>query len=556
MSGTSTEDLIAAIKAEDVDFEPPRKRRDFFRRSTFDPKPVVVPTRFVPSYCIRNPDQPPEVSTAKVALRRVVVPEKRPPLILKRPYKDVKTEEHEDDGALPQPDLQHISDGRKEGPPVHLWRTSSGKLVALDSRTNIRPGGLRPMGKVLTSSRPKIVRLANGKLARIATRRIPTSLVRPNNPPPNQNTSEFAADAERREGSSATARATESPEGIDVSTLMGNEPSYDERPSLFEVRKEESAPIIKTEPVDEVEAFGQQFGEALLSREPEQQPSSQQPSLAAALSNLSTAATPVSDLVRIVDEPLFTPTARPTTSCTLAECCNVCKKVVPGMKKHLLSVEARLSTLVETVQNLIIHINPKDRAAAEAAAKASETAAKANEDIDDSPKRIPGASSSSSSRSKEVDRRNTRDERSPQMPLPYKFDVQSAASGSDDSRGVLPQRPGVMRIIRTVSSAARPQAGAKIITANRFVVGGTRFIVADRAKASRTIYTSQSGTTSSTSGLNTGSADHKADKNVEEAGGAEANANPLLNEEGKKGLKEKEVHSCVVLRVKLLNIDD
>ncbi|EYC32246.1 hypothetical protein Y032_0003g1474 [Ancylostoma ceylanicum] len=482
MSGSSTEDLIAAIKAEDVDYEPARKRRDFFRRSAFDPKPVVVPTRFVPSYCIRNPVEAPEVSTAKLALKNVVAAEKRPPIVLKRPYKDVKTVEGESDGPVRKAELQRANDGRKEG-PVRFWRTSSGKLVALDSRTNIRPDGLqRPMSEVLSNSRPKIVRLANGKLARIATRRIPTSLVRPNNPPPNQNSSEQMTGAGRHEGPSAEARVTESPEGIDVSTLMGSGPPDDEGPSLFEVRKKESGPVIKTEPVDEEEAYGEaeQFGS------PKPPPPAQQPSLAAALNNISTTSTPVSDLVRIVDEPLFTPASRPNT-CTLADCCDVCKKVVPGMKKHLLSVEARLSSLVDTVQNLIIHINPKDREAAEAAAKAIESAPRASEDSDDSPKRIPGLPSSSSTRSKDADRRNAGDERSSRsMPLPYKFDVQSGASGSDDSRGT-PRPAGVMRIIRTVSSASKPQAGAKIITAPRFVVGGTRFIVADRAKASRTV---------------------------------------------------------------------
>lgn len=70
---------------------------------------------------------------------------------------------------------------------------------------------------------------------------------------------------------------------------MGSGPSYSEESSLFEVRKEESGPVIKTEPVDEGEAFGetQQFGS------PEQQPPAQQPSLAAALSNISTASNEV-----------------------------------------------------------------------------------------------------------------------------------------------------------------------------------------------------------------------------------------------------------------------
>lgn len=78
--------------------------------------------------------------------------------------------------------------------------------------------------------------------------------------------------------------------------------------------------------------------------------------------------------------------------------------------RHLLSVEARLSNLVDVVQNLIIHINPvhsfrlgyvwswessllqKDREAAEAA-KTSEPVSQKSGNADDSPKRISGSSS-------------------------------------------------------------------------------------------------------------------------------------------------------------------
>ncbi|KHJ96939.1 hypothetical protein OESDEN_03095 [Oesophagostomum dentatum] len=170
---------------------------------------------------------------------------------------------------------------------------------------------MQPLGDCASVSRPRFVRLANGKLARITTKRIPASQVQAKIPQLNPTPAPTITNAEALDNNSAPTNASTSPDAIDASKLIGSEPATDS--DLFE-----------------------------------------------------------RDLVRIADEPLFNPV--PSHYGNTSESCTVCRKLLPGMKKHLLSVEARLGSLVDIVQNLIIHINPKDREAA-AAAKASAAAA-------------------------------------------------------------------------------------------------------------------------------------------------------------------------------------
>ncbi|KHJ75723.1 hypothetical protein OESDEN_24661 [Oesophagostomum dentatum] len=90
------------------------------------------------------------------------------------------------------------------------------------------------------------------------------------------------------------------------------------------------------------------------------------------------------------------------------------------------------------------------------------------------------------------------------------MEVHSGTAGADETQG--PLRPGMMRIIRTVSSAARIQSGAKIVTVSNtphYYSGGTRFIVADRAKASRTVHASYSSSALNAGEKREGSSDGK-----------------------------------------------
>ncbi|VDL63034.1 unnamed protein product [Nippostrongylus brasiliensis] len=102
-----------------------------------------------------------------------------------------------------------------------------------------------------------------------------------------------------------------------------------------------------------------------LSKEPS--PKQSAPTTRSGKSQLSLASALRSgDLDNLVDQPLFRPKNLPTRNIPtfekeLKSSCSVCRDVVPGMKKNMLSLDARLSGLVEIVQNLIVYLNPVDR---------------------------------------------------------------------------------------------------------------------------------------------------------------------------------------------------
>ncbi|VDN27613.1 unnamed protein product [Cylicostephanus goldi] len=169
---------------------------------------------------------------------------------------------------------------------VKFWRTASGKLLRLDPASP-HPLIVRDSIGELASSKPRLVRLANGRLARITKKRIPASLLHQRTASV-ANSNQFHASIQRFPVPSATASVAVS-DAIDASSLMGN---GEESTELFEVQKKEPTPAIKAEPVDEKELEEQQeqpslpppTGEAL---------NTLRPSLASALSDVNTAPTNV-----------------------------------------------------------------------------------------------------------------------------------------------------------------------------------------------------------------------------------------------------------------------
>ncbi|KJH46400.1 hypothetical protein DICVIV_07523 [Dictyocaulus viviparus] len=236
---------------------------------------------------------------------------------------------------------------------VKLWRTPTGKLVNLGGK--LPTSVLRQSIDENAQSQPKYIRLANGKLAKISTKRVFASLSRrPASPLCRTNHSVF--ENEGIEATSATAKITSCSEPIDVSTLI-NTPTTSHCSSLPN-NKSIPAPI-KTEPMEVGEVV--EYHEVQQAGNHHQQ--TQKPMLEAVLSDVSSGSQ-VGDLVKLVDQPLFNDEIRANF---LRKSCKICRTTIPSMKKNLLSLEARLGGLVETVQNLLIYLNPNDRKALELA---------------------------------------------------------------------------------------------------------------------------------------------------------------------------------------------
>ncbi|ETN74821.1 hypothetical protein NECAME_12720 [Necator americanus] len=287
MSGCAADALTLDIKTEDDGSADIHVEQNLASRSAINPHSPVgtVPAKFIPKYIIRKPNE----VAKKVVLKRFPVAQNHP-VAPKLECKDVEGAAMPSDGFfLPQnAGVLSVVDKPEDG-TARFWQTPSGKLIKLEPRSggNAAEGTRNSVPGVITYSRPKLIRLPNGKLARIARRRIPTSLIHPPTALRSDklpvSIKQFITGKEQMDGPSATAAVTSSGP-IDVSTLMGNDSSNDGS-SLFEVRKEESGPIIKTEPMDEEEMLNdrQHF---VTSAVP---PSTSQPSLAAALNDLSTA---------------------------------------------------------------------------------------------------------------------------------------------------------------------------------------------------------------------------------------------------------------------------
>ncbi|KAK6056772.1 hypothetical protein COOONC_05718 [Cooperia oncophora] len=203
----------------------------------------------------------------------------------------------------------------------------------------------------LVKTQPRFVRLANGKLARISTKKITSpfaigravSIVES---PENA----FTRDT-KKIVPSVTAESTSSSEPIDVATLIGSGSTTSDETPLF---KTDSDPaVVKDEPMDVEEKPEQKEHEKLAplervlveppatdvsSKEQPQKPqqpapppaSPPQPSVGAVLKSLVASGRQVGDLGRILEQPLFSHDRPPPP---IRDSCKVCRVVVPGLKK-------------------------------------------------------------------------------------------------------------------------------------------------------------------------------------------------------------------------------
>ncbi|WKX99062.1 hypothetical protein Q1695_014158 [Nippostrongylus brasiliensis] len=388
--------------------------------------------------------------------------------------------------------------------PVKFWRTRSGKLVKMDAK--VQPLGARAKFGGLINQQPRFIRLSNGKLARISTKKYPTSFQRGQHfntcpsGPLGRRTSSARLEA------SETQRADSPSEPIDVTSLIGTASS-----SLSE---SEGTHAIKEEPMDvdeknESSEHKQQENEEeqsmprleqpaedrsspSLSKEPS--PKQSAPTTRSGKSQLSLASALRSgDLDNLVDQPLFRPKNLPTRNIPtfekeLKSSCSVCRDVVPGMKKNMLSLDARLSGLVEIVQNLIVYLNPVDRKLALLGnSRAIAAAANTTEEVHQSNQTNKASTTTSSSGGpplraiRRSDAAHEQEERIPSILLPVARRAENRLEmrtvGADAVCAAMAgRRSNSVRILR--QSTASPDMS------QRPKIGSTRFVVASRAGGS------------------------------------------------------------------------
>ncbi|KAK6026371.1 hypothetical protein OSTOST_07685 [Ostertagia ostertagi] len=386
--------------------------------------------------------------------------------------------------------------------PVRFWRTPSGKLIKLDAKVPTItpvPGSLG----TLTKTQPKFIRLPNGKLARISTKVIASFYCS---------------------------------EPIDVATLIGAGPTSSEETPLFKTSGD--SPAIKDEPMDVEETPVKheskehtspeqastkdaspkeqtQKSQTYLRTPPVRQPllslaaalksiaaksakrlepiapppvHQQQPSLETALKNIA-ASSQVGDLGKIREQPLFSEDLEPVH---FKESCNVCRVVIPGLKKNMISLEGRLTGLVETVQNLIMYLNPLDRKAAELASiegNPPETAESSAPDLT----AVPTSSEPIASDFGDISEAS--DGRIPSILLPVAHRngnrIEMRTVGATEVVNSMGHRPNVVRFVRQpLKSAPVPDS----LSSSPSTSGRIRFVVADRATTQRSVPCSSGGT--------------------------------------------------------------
>nr|CDJ96575.1 unnamed protein product [Haemonchus contortus] len=507
-------EFLKAIKKEDGDPDGRGASSNFGKRCPMEPESSISR---IDDVRLKHP--------TKYIIRKAVTPSAAPPLkrifIGRSAYESKPGSNGVSNIAYDRPFTRDAEPAASFAPssevesPVRFWRTPSGKLVKLDSKS---PSMTRPsLGCLGTFVRtqPKIIRLANGKLARISTKKIPSPFARGRRITGNVSGgpfSQFARDTGRLDIPSITAKITSSSEPIDIATLIGTGPaSFDDTP-LFE--KTDDSPVVKVEPMD-VDETHEQLGseerapldralmeeapggaspkdESQKSQESLEQPLPRhpQPSLAVALKSVADNSQ-VGDLGKIREQPLFT---QDLVQLPLKESCNVCRVIVPGLKKNMISLEARLTGLVETVQNLIMYLNPLDRRAAELAAMETAPPPTAESNAPD----LSTVSTSTASRAYHFgDTSHDPDsDRIPSMLLPVacrnENRIEMRTVGADEVVNSMGHRPNVVRFIR------QPLKSASVLESSspmRPTHGRIRFVVADRAKTMRTVATSSGGAT-------------------------------------------------------------
>ncbi|KAK5969081.1 hypothetical protein GCK32_001648 [Trichostrongylus colubriformis] len=505
-------ELLKVIKKEDDNAEGSRAQPNSGQRWSLrnpEPPPSIrcigtVQLKHPSNYIIRKP------TSSTSALKRIFVG---------RSASETKTESKEIDNSTIPHDRLFSTGARplatsgppvEAGRPVKYWRTPAGKLVKLDSRPALFPTIPRPsatpgpsLATNYTKTQPKFVRLSNGKIARISTKRVPVPFARrcrTTNMGEGQ-LSQFGLDAKRLDIPSATAKINASSEPIDIATLIGDGSATSKEAPLFE--KNSGSAVVKVEPMDVDETPEQQepkeqtpLERALTELAPEEVSSKERsqkfhepleppplcqprPSLAAALEDVA-ANSQVGDLRKIREQPLF---SQDSLRFSNKDSCNVCRAVVPGLKKNIISLEGRLTSLVDTVQNLITYLNPLDRKAAELAAMDSAPSSTEGSNTPD----LSTVSTSSAARAYHFgDTSRDSSDRIPSLLLPVarrnESQIEMRTVAAEEVLNSMIHRPNVVRFLRNPSQST---AALESPSPPRSTHGRIRFVVADRAKSLR-----------------------------------------------------------------------
>ncbi|VDM62407.1 unnamed protein product [Angiostrongylus costaricensis] len=304
----------------------------------------------------------------------------------------------------------------------------------------------------------KLWRTPTGKL------RVPTSFSWTSSLSPNRTTGHLIAGSGRVDEDSLKAKVTSRSGAIDISALLGDVPVSNDSSQLD--NKQMSKPI-KTEPMDLDET-------AVEPRELQQCESSNDNRRG--------------ELVKPVGQPLFNDEIRANF---FGKSCSICRTTLPAMKRNLLSLEARLGTMVEIVQNLLTNLNPHDRKILELT-KTIGSHRLSNGDVKDA---TVVATTSSSATTGTVSYHTSdlgyESEKPSSCPSPIAIQVDELL----ESRNNEAELDGGHQCLYPVLSEPLPSIVSlkeQSVSSPRCipVLRGPRFILADRASALRTVYSS------------------------------------------------------------------
>uniref|UniRef100_A0A0K0DAW9 Reverse transcriptase domain-containing protein n=1 Tax=Angiostrongylus cantonensis TaxID=6313 RepID=A0A0K0DAW9_ANGCA len=469
------------VKVEDAEPDGRQAQQSLNQRTALDSGPSVarvagLSNKFLPRYLIRAP-----TDTSPTPLKRIAVSRPTPP-----DWKVQCTERRKEIEPVQQspnhcPVKKIVSPEKDRS--VKLWRTPTGKLVRLGGKPPVDPSRHSLRGLV-SSSRPKFIRLSNGKLARITTKRVPSSSWT-SSPSSNRTTGHLIVGSGKVDAASLKAKITSRSGPIDISTLLGDAPVSNDNSKLD--NNQISKPI-KTEPMD--------LDEAVEPRELQKCESSSdsrragKPSPSVTLSGVNSHAQ-VGELVKPVGQPLFNDEIRANS---FGKNCSICRTTLPAMKRNLLSLEARLGTMVEIVQNLLTNLNPHDRKIVELT-KTIGSHRLSNGDIKDA---TVIATASSSATTGPVSYRTTNtsglgyeSEKPSSCPSPIAIKADKLLESRNNEAGP----NGGPQCLYPVHSEPLPSIVSlkeQSVSSPRCisVLRGPRFILADRASALRTVYSS------------------------------------------------------------------